>query len=196
MKISRCIKNPVLYIRKALYYAIGNTVARMFYPTRLYKSVWFSGLSSLGWEWATKGLLHQKLFGANSGAWWPVARFQKVVNPDNISFHVDDINNFQMSGTYFQAIGAISVGKGTYIAQNVGIITANHDLLNLDRHSEAKPVSIGERCWIGMNSVILPGVTLGPVTVVGAGSVVTKSFPDGYCVIAGNPARIVRRISV
>ena len=184
MKISRCIKNPVLYIRKALYYAIGNTVARMFYPPVC--------ISRCG----SKGLLHQKLFGANSGAWWPVARFQKVVNPDNISFHVDDINNFQMSGTYFQAIGAISVGKGTYIAQNVGIITANHDLLNLDRHSEAKPVSIGERCWIGMNSVILPGVTLGPVTVVGAGSVVTKSFPEGYCVIAGNPARIVRRISV
>ncbi len=62
MKISRCIKNPVLYIRKALYYAIGNTVARMFYPPRLYKSVWFSGLSSLGWEWATKGLLHQTRF--------------------------------------------------------------------------------------------------------------------------------------
>ena len=57
MKISRCIKNPVLYIRKALYYAIGNTVARMFYPPRLYKSVWFSGLSSLG-----VGVGHERAF--------------------------------------------------------------------------------------------------------------------------------------
>lgn len=43
-----------------------------------------------------------------------------------------------------------------------------------------------------MNSVILPDVTLGDHTVVGAGSVVTKSFPDGYCVIVGNPARKLR----
>ena len=45
-----------------------------------------------------------------------------------------------------------------------------------------------------MNSVILPGVTLGPHTIVGAGSVVTHSFPDGYCVIAGNPARLIRTL--
>ena len=45
-----------------------------------------------------------------------------------------------------------------------------------------------------MNSVILPGVTLGEHTVVGAGSVVTKSFPDGHCVIAGNPAIIIRSL--
>lgn len=45
-----------------------------------------------------------------------------------------------------------------------------------------------------MNSVVLPGVSLGPHTVVGAGSVVTKSFPDGYCVVAGNPAKIIRRL--
>ena len=42
-----------------------------------------------------------------------------------------------------------------------------------------------------MNSIILPGVNLGPRTVVAAGSVVTKSFPDGFCVLAGNPAKIV-----
>ena len=46
-----------------------------------------------------------------------------------------------------------------------------------------------------MNSVILPGVTLGDHTIVGAGSVVTKSFPDGDCVIAGNPARMIRRLN-
>ena len=45
-----------------------------------------------------------------------------------------------------------------------------------------------------MNSIILPNVTLGDFTIVGAGSVVTKSFPEGYCVIAGNPAKIIKQL--
>jgi len=48
--------------------------------------------------------------------------------------------------------------------------------------------------WAGMNSVILPGVKLGTRTIVAAGSVVTKSFPEGYCVIAGSPAKIIRHL--
>ena len=58
-----------------------------------------------------------------------------------------------------------------------------------------KKVIIGDKTWIGMNSLILPGVVLGPNTVVGGGSVVTKSFPDGHCVIAGNPAKLIKNIN-
>ena len=47
-----------------------------------------------------------------------------------------------------------------------------------------------------MNSVVLPGVKLGDHTVVGAGSIVTKSFPEGYCVIAGNPAKMIKKINL
>ena len=53
-------------------------------------------------------------------------------------------------------------------------------------------VKICDYSWAGMNSVILPGVKLGTRTIVAAGSVVTKSFPEGYCVIAGSPAKIIR----
>ena len=105
-----------------------------------------------------------------------------------------NLNNFQTTGNYFQAIGKITIGRGSYIAPNVGLITANHDLADPDKHLEPKPIVLGEKCWIGMNAVILPGVTLGPGTVVGAGSVVTKSFPEGHCVIAGNPAKLLRKL--
>jgi len=46
-----------------------------------------------------------------------------------------------------------------------------------------------------MNSIILPGVLLGEKTIVGAGSVVTKSFPDGNCIVAGNPAKVIRNLN-
>ena len=117
-----------------------------------------------------------------------------MVCPENITFHPDDLNNFQTFGNYFQALGKITIGHGTWIAPNVGLITANHCVDNLEEHEPAKPITLGENCWIGMNSTILPGVTLGPRTIVGAGSVVTKSFPDGNCVIAGNPAKVIRTL--
>ncbi len=194
MGIIHYIKHPVIGLRKSIYYVVGNTLGRIFYPSPLFRSRWFKNITSLGWEWVTRGLIHQKLRGINSAAWWPITPYQKVGNPANILFHVDDINNFQMPGSYYQSFGKITIGKGTYIAQNVGIITANHDLHNLDIQAEAKDVTIGERCWIGMNSIILPGTILGPHTVVGAGSVVTKSFEEGNCIIAGNPAKIIRNL--
>lgn len=58
-----------------------------------------------------------------------------------------------------------------------------------------KPITIGEDCWLGGNVTIVPGVTLGRGVTVGAGSVVTKDVPPFHCV-AGNPARILRKIEV
>jgi acetyltransferase-like isoleucine patch superfamily enzyme len=98
-------------------------------------------------------------------------------------------------GNYFQCFkGSIYIGKGSRIAQNTGIITVNHNVHNLNLYDDGKDVILGKDCWIGMNAVILPGVVLGDKTIVGAGSVVTKSFPEGNCIIAGNPAKIIRKI--
>jgi maltose O-acetyltransferase len=65
-------------------------------------------------------------------------------------------------------------------------------LLPYDERELAKPVVIGRASWIGARAIVLPGVTLGAACVVGAGAVVTKSWPDGS-VIAGNPAREIDR---
>lgn len=58
-------------------------------------------------------------------------------------------------------------------------------------HSPAKSVLVKEGSWIGANSVILPGVTIGRNSVVGAGSIVTKDVPD-FTLVAGNPAKMIR----
>ena len=58
-----------------------------------------------------------------------------------------------------------------------------------------KRIVIGEDCWLGGNVIVLPGVTIGKGSTIGAGSVVTKDVPD-YCVAAGNPARVLKKIDV
>ncbi len=97
-------------------------------------------------------------------------------------------------GCYIQGLGKLFIGDYVNITQNCIIISANHDIYNQDRHIKKETI-IGDQCWIGSNACIMAGVVLGPRTIVGAGSVVTKSFPDGYCVIAGNPAKIVKKLN-
>lgn len=82
------------------------------------------------------------------------------------------------------------VGPGTLIA------TTGHPLDpqgRRDRLAVSKPIAVGDDVWIGGNCTILGGVTIGSNVVVAAGAVVTKDAPDN-CVVAGVPARIVRRL--
>ena len=66
---------------------------------------------------------------------------------------------------------------------------------NLRRKTEfAKPVSIGNDCWIGGNTVICPGVTIGDGCTIGAGSVVTKDIPANSLAV-GNPAKVIRKLN-
>lgn len=60
-------------------------------------------------------------------------------------------------------------------------------------HGEVEQVKLREGCWIGANCIILPGVTVGKNSVVGAGSVVTKSIPD-FSVAVGSPAKVIKVI--
>ena len=98
-------------------------------------------------------------------------------------------------GVYINALNGISIGDFTNIGPNVGLVSANHDFINNDVHNADDAINIGTHCWLGMGSVILPGVKLGNFTIVGAGAIVTKSFPDGYCVIAGNPAGVIKQLN-
>lgn len=186
------------YIRGCWYFLWGNLFALFSYDRKYLRGRWFAGraggVCATGWEWVTHDAIGRFFSLYNREARFPINQSCRVISPENLEFDPDDLNNFQSFGIYYQALGRIRVGKGTYIGPNVGLITSNHDPADPELHREPRPIELGKACWIGMNSVILPGVTLGDHTVVGAGSVVTKSFEQGYCVIAGNPARIIREL--
>lgn len=91
----------------------------------------------------------------------------------------------------------VHIGNNVFIAPQVGIYTAGHPLDVTQRNAGleyAYPVTIGDNVWIGGQVSILPGVTIGENTVIGAGSVVTKAIPANV-LAAGNPCRIIRNIT-
>lgn len=95
----------------------------------------------------------------------------------------------------FQDQGGISIGDGTLIGHRVVLATINHGLLPEKRHANfPAPVSIGKNVWIGSGAIVLPGVSIGDNAVVGAGAVVTKNV-EAATVVAGTPARLIRRVS-
>ena len=89
----------------------------------------------------------------------------------------------------------IRIGSNVLFGPNVQVYTATHPTDAAERTSGlefAKPIAIGDDCWIGGSALILPGVTIGDRCVIGAGSVVTKPVPSD-AVVAGNPAKPVSR---
>ena len=102
----------------------------------------------------------------------------------------------------------ITIGNDVLIAPCVHLSTSGHPVELVDRltpdwnpesgayrwRTFAKPITIGNGCWIGANVVVLPGVTIGDGAVIGAGSVVTKDIPANV-VAVGNPCRVIRAIN-
>ncbi len=116
-------------------------------------------------------------------------------------------NNVGISGATIYARKGISIGDNTAIGGNVKIL--DNDFHPIDAKTRkrllndtnggdsdlvpARPIQIGKNCFIGCNSIILKGTVLGDGCVVGAGAVVAGKFEDN-CVIAGNPAKVIRRL--
>lgn len=97
-------------------------------------------------------------------------------------------------GAYLMDGGSITIGRNCFIGPNCGFYTAAHPLPAEQRDrglEKALPIRIGDHCWLGGNVTVMPGVTIGDHTVIGAGSVVTKDIPD-HVVAAGNPCRVLR----
>ncbi len=103
----------------------------------------------------------------------------------------------------------IVIGNNVLIAPNVHLSTPTHPIelnerlaptkqldgsINYERRTYALPITIEDGCWIGANVVIIGGVTIGTGSVIGAGSVVTKSIPPNSLAV-GNPCRVIRAIN-
>lgn len=98
---------------------------------------------------------------------------------------------------FVNAAGNVTVGDNVLCADKVNIVAENHGYADINTPIRNQPctpgeIVIGEGSWLGINVTVLAGTTIGKNSVVGANSVVKGHFDD-YCVIAGNPARVVKR---
>lgn len=105
--------------------------------------------------------------------------------------------------TQIEAFSKVEIGDGTLVASRVFIGDTSHGIYKGEMSSKieippnkreivCKDIYIGKNVWIGENVAVLQGVSLGDGCIVGANSVVTRSFPEG-CILAGAPARIIKR---
>lgn len=134
----------------------------------------------------------KELLGKSEGAF---------INPP---FYCDYGKNIEVGKNFFANynctildVAKVKIGDNCQMAPNVAIYTAGHPIHPATRNSlyeYGKPVTIGDNVWIGGNTVLCPGVRVGSNVVIGAGSVVTKDLPD-WCIAAGNPCRIIRKIT-
>jgi len=136
----------------------------------------------------------RKILRQNAAVKWAIHHTSTIHCPERIARGKDTYPG-DSPGVYINASNGVKIGDYTNLGPNVGIISVNHDPVNNDLQVQSSSIEIGNFCWLGMSAIVLPGVVLGDFTIVGAGAVVTKSFPEGYCVIAGNPAKLIKHLN-
>lgn len=143
-----------------------------------------------------KNLFWQKFLAINKHAYWPVHYSSRVDGVKYIQIGIGTAPGLSI-GCYIFAKkeSPIYIGDYTIVASNVCVAGFSHDLYDYNKYPSKGGIKIGSYCWLGVNSVVLPGVEIGNHTIVAAGAVVTKSFSDGFCILAGNPAKKIKDLN-
>lgn len=132
----------------------------------------------------------QKIVGINRMISWPAAPSSKFIYPWNITVGRRTFPGFSPF-CYIQARNGIVIGNNFRMGPGCGLISANHRLDDYDKHTEGPPIKIGDNVWLGMNVIVLPGVTIGSNVVVGAGSLVATDIPSNT-IATGNPCKVIK----
>ena len=116
-------------------------------------------------------------------------------------FHCDYGRNIHLGARFYANAGCtildvatVTIGDDVMLATGVQLITATHPTDSQTRLSGleyGRPITLGNKCWLGAGVIVCPGVTIGEGAVIGAGSVVTRDIPP-YTVAVGNPCRVLR----
>ena len=135
--------------------------------------------------------LNQELFGSCGKNVWIVPPMKLMVG----KYITIGEGCYFNAGTTFIDDWKIEIGKECLFGPNVTLCTTGHPISPAHRLDGmySFPIKIGDRCWIGANSIIMPGVTIGNNSVIGAGSVVTKNIPENV-VAFGSPCHVYRQI--
>lgn len=166
----------------------------MLLKVGLFHRFYANGYLKVGFATLLVNFIFQRIFRLSADAKFSVHYTSTFLQSQNITYGKGTAKSFAISpGLYVQAGNGIHFGNDILVGPNTAIISSNHDFESRTKWKKEAPIQIGDNVWIAANVVILPGVKLGKNVVVGAGSVVTKSFEDNT-VIAGNPAKIIRQI--
>ena len=172
-------------ILKNIYIQWCKILVYIFYPQKKELAEWNACATK-------KYIFFQKILNINGARRvpWPV-HFSSNVGGNIKTGYLTTPG--MMPGIYINGINGIEFGDNVYIASGVKIISANHDFNDYTKHIKTQPIIVGNNVWIGANAIILPRVQIANGCIVGAGAVVTKSFLEEDCVIAGNPAKVLKR---
>jgi len=191
----RNLSYTINVINRKLHFLIGkrNQLYALWWGVRLGKNIMFDGKCNFERFPGTKITIgdHCKFRSRNN------SNLIGINRPCIISTHMSDFNskieignNCGFSGTVIGAFKYIKIGNNVRCGANT-LITDSDWHPDDPRAGKAKDVIIEDNVWLGVNTVVLKGVTIGDNTVIGANSVVTKSIPANV-IAAGNPCKIIR----
>ena len=199
------MKNKVRlkYIPHYIYEIVNKLIIVMYYTPNCFKLLWwginftadikFDGLINIRKMPESKITIGKKCYFSNRSRHNMIGiNHACVISTQSRTAEIKIGDNCGFSGTVVRAFKSISIGNNVKCGANTVITDGDwHD--DDPRSSGPKEIIIGDNVWLGLNSVVLKGVTIGENTLVGANSVVTKSLPANV-IAAGNPCRVIRNL--